>query len=181
MRLRNLAALRAGVHLLLHRDGMVLSLPASETKARRFHEAPVAELLADRLRGYLRRHRPVLLRAGRLRRGAPADALWISKVGTALGTGPIGVMIRKRTRAAFGRPVWPHLYRACAATTIAIRAPEETHIIPGVLGHATSAASERYYNLAGGLEAARAHSTVLAELRELVGQARLHERPSKAP
>ncbi len=59
----------------------------------------------------------------------------------------------------------PHLFRSAAATSIAVRAPGSVDIIPAVLGHGSPRTAERYYNLAGSLEASRAHSAMLDALQ----------------
>ena len=47
-----------------------------------------------------------------------------------------------RTAAAFGHPVNPHLFRDCAATSIAIDDPQHVRIASQILGH-RSAADDR--------------------------------------
>ena len=93
----------------------------------------------------------------------PTDALWVSAQGTALKDEPISVRVAKAT-ARDGAPIRPHLFRSCAGTTIAVRAPDDVHIIAPVLGHSGPEIGERFYNLAGSLEASRAHAAVIDEL-----------------
>jgi integrase/recombinase XerD len=91
------------------------------------------------------------------------DALWISADGGQLNSEAISKRIVKLTRRS-GPSVSPHLFRSCAATTIAIDAPEAVHVVPAVLGHAGPEVSERYYNLAGSVDASRRYHAILAEL-----------------
>jgi integrase/recombinase XerD len=59
----------------------------------------------------------------------------------------------------------PHLFRDCAATTIAIHDPEHVQIIAAILGHSSMTTSERHYIQASSLEAGRRYHAVLAESR----------------
>ena len=92
-------------------------------------------------------------------------ALWTSTRGTHMGDAAITHQVRARTKAAFGAPISPHLFRDCAATEIAISAPEHVQMIRPILGHTTLATSERHYNLAGSLEAGRRYSQTITALR----------------
>ena len=51
--------------------------------------------------------------------------LWLGRSGKPLGSAAIRVQIEQRTKAAFGRAVWPHLFRDCAVTELVDLAPEE--------------------------------------------------------
>ena len=169
MRLRNFAALRIGTHLVQQGDGFLVCLGAHETKKRQAYEGPLSGPLSDAMRRYLEHHRRVLLTANG-RRPAPAlDALWVSLSGTALNRVTIDARIRKRTGGAGRLPLSPHLFRSCAATSLAVHAPGSVDIIPALLGHGSPQVGERYYNLARGLEATRAYHGMLDELRRELG------------
>jgi integrase len=75
-------------------------------------------------------------------------------------------MIVSRTAKAFGRSVNPHLFRDCAATSIAIEDPERVRIASQILGHRSAATTERYYNQAQAIDAARRYQAFLAKLRQ---------------
>jgi integrase len=90
----------------------------------------------------------------------------VSRDATALGFGTIAHHIKRHTRAAFGKAVNPHLFRDCAATSIAIVDPVHVRIIAAILGHSTMDTSERYYNQARGLEAGRRYQDTVAGLRK---------------
>jgi integrase/recombinase XerD len=70
-----------------------------------------------------------------------------------------------RTGTAFGQPVNPHLFRDCAATSIAIEDPEHVRIASQILGHRSTATTERYYNQARIVDAARRYQDFLLALR----------------
>ena len=71
---------------------------------------------------------------------------------------------KKATMAAFGRYLSPHLFRDCAATTIAIDDPRHARSIMDILGHSTLATSEKHYNQARSLDASRQYQKIIAGL-----------------
>jgi hypothetical protein len=77
--------------------------------------------------------------------------------------GPIRAQIEKRTRDAFGRPIWPHLFRSIAATSFVDHDPDKVALVPDLLGHGDPQTPHKYYILA---EAARAHEAVQAALAD---------------
>jgi integrase len=168
LRLRNFASLRIGRHLVEGGDSFHLKIPAAETKAHQPYEATLSPELAMAMRSYLHRHRPLLLAARGRWHGPAGDALWISKDGSPCSRVTFQNVLRRHTARSNAKPLTPHLVRSCAATTIAAEAPQLVEIVPAVLGHSSRLTGERYYNLAGSLEASRAHSDVLAEIRQSV-------------
>jgi integrase/recombinase XerD len=160
IRLRNLAEFEIGRHILEEGEQYVLRLP--KTKSRRFHEVPVAPSLLAPLRRYLHQHRPVLLRQRGRWFAPPGSALWISKHGSRCSKTTFENVTRKSVGLS------PHMFRTCAATTVAVEAPGSVYIIPAILTHSSSKPGERYYNLASSLQASRAHAAMLEDLiREL--------------
>ena len=100
------------------------------------------------------------------------DALWIARDGSP-GTEPtFANLIRRRTPEAGRADLSPHLYRSCAASSIAVDAPGDVEIIPAILGHGSPKAAERHYNLAGSREAARDHGRLIDDLRQRSRQPR---------
>jgi integrase len=73
------------------------------------------------------------------------------------------------TRLAFGRNVWPHLFRHCAVTGLVDMAPEDIAIAPDLLGHASLQTTQQYYILARGT---RAHQPVQKTLSDARHEAR---------
>jgi integrase/recombinase XerD len=61
--------------------------------------------------------------------------------------------IKTRTKQAFGRHVWPHLFRDCAVTELVDCAPEEIGIAPDLLGHADLQTTKKHYIQAVGMRA----------------------------
>ena len=73
--------------------------------------------------------------------------------------------VTKRTKAAFGHPIGLHLFRHCAATSIAIEQPQDVLITKDLLGHWSYSVAESYYNLAQQVDAGRRYQAVLTDLR----------------
>jgi len=71
----------------------------------------------------------------------------------------------------------PPFFRDCAATEIAISAPDQVRLIMPILGHTTLMTSERHYNQAGSLQAGRRYARTIADLRRLSAKHRCTPRP----
>ncbi|MGO8869097.1 MAG: hypothetical protein ACLQME_21620 [Alphaproteobacteria bacterium] len=165
IRARNLTAITCGGQLVSRGGAWWLSFGTAETKATQPLEFPLPANLAPQLERYLAHWRPLLLtRAGR-QAAATTSALWVSSIGTPMIYASIAYQVRRHTRAAFGAAINPHLFRDCAATSIAIVDPEHVHIIMDILGHSTLTTSERHYNQARGLEAGRRYQGTIKALR----------------
>ena len=122
-------------------------------------------MLVPALERYLSVHRPVLaagLGRGQAKAGA---ALWLSAEGGPLSEPQLQHLVKARIRAAFGRPVNPHLFRDAAATSVAIEHPARVRIAAQVLGHGAFGTTERHYDLARGQEAAESWHQILGRLR----------------
>ena len=165
-RMRNLQMIACGRHLVRQGESWLFTFTATETKEKRPLEAPFPDDLQDRLERYLEVYRPILLDVGARHGRPPTDALWISAHGQEACAATLRFQIGERTEAAFGTPLNPHGFRDSVATWIAIHAPEDAPIIARILGHATIAVSERYYNLAQSLEAGRRYQGVIRKHRK---------------
>jgi integrase/recombinase XerD len=164
LRLSNLAAVMLGRHLIRQTRGYRLFFTAEEVKNRRPIDTAVPTSLVSDFDRYLDHHRPVLLTRGGRERPVMCEALWVSEAATPLNPGSIPNRIKKHTSAAFGRYLSPHLFRDCAATTIAVDDPKHARSIMNILGHSTPATSEKHYNQARSLEASRRYEKVIANL-----------------
>ena len=186
VRLKNLAAMRLGRHLLKEGATWQMLFDTLETKTHASYEGKFPAMLALRLERYLEVHRPVLLRGKRVRdRGntmpvsegetssrRELDALWVSEVGTQLEEGALASRIVKQTRAAFGQSLSTHLFRDCVATSIALDNPRHIGDASLVLGHADHRTTEKHYNHARSIEASRRHATTIARLKETLNVGR---------
>lgn len=165
VRMRNLTNIAIAHNLIRRGTEWWLVFAADETKTKRPLEMPIAGSVAERLERYLTIYRPLLLTRGGRQSPAETDALWISRNATPMAPQSIAYWIKRHTREAFGVPINPHLFRDCAATSIAIHDPEHVRVITAALGHATLATSERHYNQAHGIEAGRRYHATIEALR----------------
>jgi integrase/recombinase XerD len=166
IRARNLAMIRCNQHLVNRNGSWWLFFAGNEMKAKRPLEFPLPLDLVPNIERYLAVYRPLLLTGGGQHAPAPLTALWISRDATVLGYSTIAHHVRRHTKAAFGAALNPHLFRDCAATFIAIVAPEHVQIIAAILGHSTLATSEKHYNLARTLEAGRSYHGTIEKRRD---------------
>jgi integrase/recombinase XerD len=164
MRLANLAGIIIDQHLVRAGESFSLAFAADETKQREAFEFALPQVLTEPLEQYLAEHKPALMKLG-THAGTAGNRLWVSRDGGPLGDAGIAQLIEKETKAAFGQSINPHLFRDCAATTIAIDDPEHAHVIAAILGHSSMTTSERHYNQARTVDAGRQYHVVLAETR----------------
>ncbi len=166
LRLKNLTSLCLEHSLVRRGEVWWLDIPAAETKTREPIEVPWPEPLNAGLATYLDVYRPILCQLRNRWTRDVGNALWVSTHGSPMGQTAVYQAIVGRTRAAFGRPINPHLFRDCAATTIAIEDPKHVRVAARVLGHRSLATTERHYNQAQAIEAARHYQDFLVGLRE---------------
>lgn len=162
VRIANLTMIEIGRHLIAAEGAYMLKFSEEETKTGRAIEAELPPQLTPWIDFYLRVHRPRLLERGDDR---STRRLWISRWGTPMIEHAVRDQIRKRTGDAFGRHVWPHLFRAIAATGMVDHAPEQAGLLPDLLGHGDERTSKRHYVLSSGTLAHRAVQSVILDLR----------------
>ena len=111
---------------------MAVRFSAGETKNKRPIEVPFPKQLVQDLDLYLERARPALLRRADV---AHADdgRLWLCRDGGPLTDRRVHRSICNRTKQAFGRSVYPHLFRDAAATTLALEDPGHVRIAASIL------------------------------------------------
>lgn len=173
VRLKNFTGIRLGLHLTRDGDGYRLGFEAQETKSRRPVDFPIPEALSPWIDHYLDEARPQLLALGGLDDLGDSDAFWITRDGKPAPACAIYKQIKARTRKAFGKYVNPHLFRDCAATSIAEEDPEHVRIAQDVLGHATFKTTERFYQHARQRKAAARHQKGVQKLKRDLGVRRL--------
>jgi hypothetical protein len=91
------------------------------------------------------------------------DALWVSYWWQPQDEITIRHQFKKWTTLAFGLPITPHLVRDCAATSLAVHAPEQVQIAHLILGN-TYAVMQKHYNLARVVEAGSHYHAALDRL-----------------
>jgi integrase/recombinase XerD len=166
LRRGNFTAIEMDRHLLHRGAGYQLRFAASEMKNRRRLEIPVPVALVGCLERYITVYRPVLCR--RSRGGTVTTRLWVSSTGTALQECSVYDRIVKLTKARFGHAINPHLFRDCAATSIAEDDPEHVQITKEILGHTTLRTSERHYNHARSQQAIALYQAHVIAMRRTI-------------
>jgi integrase/recombinase XerD len=166
LRLRNLTGLILGRTLVQRSEVWWIQIPAAETKTKNAIELPWPDILVPHLETYLADHRSAI--AALRGTGTASDALWLSMHGLPMNANAIYIRIVSRTREGLGQAINPHLFRDCAATSIAIDDPAHVGIASRLLGHRTGSTTERYYNQARGVEASRLMQNYLLTLRHAV-------------
>jgi integrase/recombinase XerD len=165
LRLKNFAAIAIGRHLVGREERYALLFPAGEMKNEQPYEVVIPDGLVGPLERYLTFWRGILLTRGGRQVAVTTDALWITREGAPMGEHAIYHQIVKLTGDTFGLPLNPHLFRSCAATAIAIAAPEQVYDVPALLGHADPLTAEQYYNQASALEAGRRYDALIDRYR----------------
>lgn len=160
IRRRNLAMIRIGQHLVTDVRPFRLVFGAHETKTHTELDIQLPDFLTPAIEAYLTTWRPKVCRA------EAHDGLWASAKGLPMSSEAIYDCVRKRTREALGHPINLHLFRDCAATTIALENPAHIGIAADLLGHTDVAMTERYYIQADTLHAAESHSAGLQSVRD---------------
>lgn len=171
LRQKNFIGIEINRHLMRDGTDYCLCFTAEEMKAGRPLEFPYPKALLPALDKYLTVHRPVLLTL-RETRGAsrsaalPAAAarLWVTQYGTLVSPFAQEKVIKRHTAARFGHALNPHLFRDCAASSIAEEDPEHVQIIALILGHSTLRTAERNYIIAGTRSALRTYQDLLEPL-----------------
>ena len=164
LRLKNFAALAIGTSLVLEADRGFLVFPGEDMKGKRPLDLPFPAVLWGPLQTYLNVYRPHLLTLHQVEAAGQVDALWISNEGRAVVEGAIHVAIKKRTKAAFGLDLCPHLFRDCAVTTVVRHAPASARLTRDLLGHATLDVTNKHYNQAQMVETSRRHMAMMEQL-----------------
>jgi integrase/recombinase XerD len=105
-------------HLVREGGGWQIRFASAETKTGEPIDAPFPTGLVPYLERYLDHYRTLLM--GERYRG---ERVWIGYRFKPEASHTIGITIAERTKRAFGRRVNPHLFRDCAATSIAVHDP----------------------------------------------------------
>jgi integrase len=160
LRPKNFQSLQLGLHLIKRGDVWWMSIDKSEIKNRQSVDVPFPTDLVEYLELYLAKFRPVL--AGEDLRGGH---LWISLRRRPQSAKSIAHNIGRHTRERYGRALNPHLFRDCAATSVAIHDSRNVGIIAPLLGHVGDKTARRHYNQARCLDASRRQAAAVLTLR----------------
>ncbi len=161
-RRRNLAALQIGRTFFFNGKEARVAFDPRETKTGSKIAFDYPDFLVPVFDLYLREARPILRSHSD---GVDDGMLWVGRRGRPMDGEEITQRIGNVTKANLGRRIGPHLFRDCAATDIAIHDPIHVGITKSVLGHATLATSQKYYNQASAYRAALRQRSVIDALR----------------
>ncbi|MBK9703154.1 MAG: site-specific integrase [Betaproteobacteria bacterium] len=160
LRVANLAGLRVDRHVEVHGDRILLRIPGEETKNRQLLECWLPHELAACFDRYL-----TVVRL-RFRHADRHCGLWPSGKGCPLTTNWVRQIVIRRTKAAFGHGVNPHLFRDIAATTLALARPDQALLARDLLGHSRFDTTEEHYLHARTADAGRAYARRIDALRK---------------
>ena len=159
LRRKNFVEITIDQHLVKRNGSWTIKFESDETKTHDRFERVWPEILIDKLEHYIDVHRPVLMGfRGRWQKPINGE-LWISSNGSPLTQVAFYQQITNRTKAAFGRPINPHLFRNAAASTMAMEDPSHVRIGASVLSHRSFQTTEQHYIQA---QMAQAHNSFIA-------------------
>jgi len=159
LRRKNLAEMRLDKHVAINGGGIHISFDADEMKGDRELELWLPESITPAFLHYLSAVRP------RFRDSDEHQFVWCSNKGGQLHPDGIYQMIHRRTTAAFGKAINPHLFRDIAATAIAVDRPEQVHLSKDLLGHGSLDLTERHYLHAQSVRAGNHLGNVICAIR----------------
>jgi integrase/recombinase XerD len=166
LRIRNFQAITIGETLRWDGTRYWLAFTTDDTKMHAPIEEPLPDDLIPYLEVFLRIWRPVLLRQTRKFGGEPTHRrLWVDRAGCAVKESTLRSLIKRYTEKEFGTAIWPHLFRDCLLTSVAVDQPDLMRIGATLLGHASSRTG-KHYNQARMLDASRRYGSTIFELRE---------------
>jgi len=158
-RIRALAAMQVGQHVVLDANDCWLVFGSEDIKTRKPIEYRAPPGLLPWLHRYLTVDRPILLQ------GQRHSAMWVGQGGKPLEQVGIEGMVRRQTRTAFGASFGPHQCRHELASALADAEPANPGLAAAALG-ITQVVAERDYTHARNNDAAGRVSDHLASERE---------------
>ena len=159
LRRRSLESLQIDRQLQRVGDHYAVVLDRGDTKTGEPVEFDVPRWLTPYVSRYLSEYRP------RFPDASDHAAFWLSTKGGMLGADAIYDVVCRRTMAAFGFSIHPHLFRAIAATAFAREVPEKIALASALLTHANLVTTTRYYRQAQTVQSAREYAGLIAKLR----------------
>ena len=169
LRIRNFQAITIGKSLRWDGKRYWLTFSRDETKTGASIDEPCPTDLMPYLEAFLKVRRPVLLRkAAKNGNDVAHRRLWLDRSGKPMREAALRDTIERYTRAKFGVAVWPHLFRDCLLTSVAIDQPDLMQISASLLGHTSMRTGEKHYNQAQMLDASRRYGMAILDLREVL-------------
>jgi integrase len=170
LRVGNLAALKLGHSFVRRGEGWWLTFEPNETKNRRRIDMPLPGELTPMIERYLDMWRPILLQRPPRTKLVAVDSglLWLGRYGGAFGPKKIAKRFAEVTLRSLGHSMHPHLVRKLVATELAIHDPTHVGVAQALLTHATYDTTQKAYNLAQSLDAARRIQATVVSVRQAV-------------
>jgi len=170
LRVRNLLGIEMGIHLRKDPSGHIMTFAATETKNGRALRQTWPQALEPHLCRYITEIRPMLIaapvRGGCSGSNRPSGAtLWIAQGGTPMTAGALQKALKRHTVPRFGHALNAHLFRDCAATTVANLDPNGVRYAATLLGHASLRTTERSYITPNSQEALGVHHDLITAMR----------------
>lgn len=148
----------------IRRDGgrWHVGIAPSQTKNRRRREFAYPDTITEPMDYYVNEVRGAIPW-----KPVPGDErrLWLGRRGVLDATGN-ATRLSNTIEQHVGRRVTVHLFRDCAATAIALHAPEKVGMTKSILGHSTLRTSQEYYNQAQGYSASADLSDMIDNILE---------------
>ena len=167
LRIRNFQTITLGQSLRWDGTRYWLTFSPEDTKTGGPIDEPLPDDLIPYLEAFLRAWRPVLLRQASKFSGDPTHRrLWVDRTGNPMKEFTLRSLIERYTEKQFGTAVWPHLFRDCLLTSVAVDQPDLMSISAALLGHASCQTGTKHYNQARMLDASRRYGIAILELRE---------------
>lgn len=160
LRRRTLSLIRIGKHFHHIGNHYILAFAAGDTKNKQAIDFELPGLLTPYLDRYLNYYR------GHFPNAINHDGLWPSVKGCPLLSDGLYKRIITRTRTAFGFSINPHLFRDCAATTLATYKPDQVLTGAGLLGHSNLNTIHQHYIHAQTIQAGKNHQVNLIRIRK---------------
>lgn len=159
LRRRTFSLIRIGHELVRAGQRWHLQFEPTQTKTQDELDYPFPDSLRSELEIYLSQVRPLFP-------GADGhDSLWASAKGVPMTGGAIYLRIKYWTLNRLGAPIYMHLFRDCAATTVANADPDGVNNAAPLLGHKQLDTTERHYIHADRRRAVLDYQTLLGQRR----------------
>ena len=157
IRLKNFASIEIARNLIPVERSWHIVLQAAETKEGRPDERPLPSLLTPFINRYLEHYRSVF--------GHQGSALWVGRYHNAMTANAVARILTETTRQLLGKPISPHLFRSCAASTAYFYCGLQPHLASALLNHRGPKTTERHYNRARAAAFGRRYADLIEALK----------------
>lgn len=167
LRIRNFQDIIIGQSLRWGGRHYWLTFNHDQTKTGGVIDEPFPTDLVPYLEIFLRVRRPLIVAQARKYSGDGGHrSLWVNRYGFPMNEPALRDLIKTYTRRRFGTAVWPHLFRHCLLTSVAIDQPDLMKVSASLLGHTSHVTGEKHYNQARMIDAGRRFTATVTAMRE---------------